>query len=79
MTKLFLRLLFLGTLILSSCKENAEDINVAEIDSECGCVESMNIVLKEFLEVKGDKKMLDMSMEERKTYSEKIGPLADKA
>lgn len=79
MKKLFLSLFVLGTFALSSCGDKAEDINVADIDSECGCVESMNIVMNEMIEAIDGKKISDMSDEEKKAFEEKTKPLTDKA
>jgi len=79
MKKLFLSVFVLGALALTSCGDKAEDINVSDIDSECGCVESMNIVMNEMIEAIDGKKISDMSDEDKKALEEKTKPLSDKA
>lgn len=79
MKKLFLSLFVLGTFALSSCGDKAEDINVADIDSECGCVESMNIVMNEMIEAIDGKKYPTCQMRRKKAFEEKTKPLTDKA
>ncbi|MBM3160372.1 MAG: hypothetical protein FJY17_01850 [Bacteroidetes bacterium] len=78
MKKYLLSLFMLSSLAISSCGDKAEDINVADIDSECGCVESMNIVLNEMIEAIDGKKISEMSDEDEKAFKEKIKPLKDK-
>ncbi|MEY3085699.1 MAG: hypothetical protein RL037_1879 [Bacteroidota bacterium] len=78
MKKVFLSLLVLSSLTLSSCSDKAEDLKVADIDSECGCVESMNIVMKEMIGLLDGKKPADMSEEDMKAMEEKAKPLEKK-
>ena len=78
MKKIFLSLLVLSSLALSSCSDKAEDLKVADIDSECGCVESMNIVMKEMIGLLDGKKLADMSDEDKKAMEEKANTLEKK-
>lgn len=65
--------------LCSSGVDKAEDINLSDIDSECSCVESTNIVKNEMIEAIDGKKISDMSDEEKKAFKEKTKPLRDKA
>lgn len=80
MKKVFLSLLVLSSLTLSSCggAEKAADLKVADIDSECGCVEAANVVMNEMIGLFDGKKPADMSDEDKKAIEEKAKPLEKK-
>lgn len=83
MKKLFFIPFVLGVFAFSSCGDSeggkASEIKVSDIDSECGCVEAMDIVMNEMIESLGGKKINEFSEDDLKALEEKNKPLEDKA